>query len=218
MHTHRVKYPRTLHLPWSPGATSDDKILNDTRAFEGREVIVTEKMDGENTTLYRDGMHARSLDSRHHPSRDWIKRLQGAMGWQIPEGWRVCGENLYAQHSIRYEQLRSYFYVFSVWDERRVCLSWDATCEWAELLGLEVVPVLYRGPWDEAAIEALGDTLDLTCQEGYVVRCADAFEASAFASSVAKWVRAHHVQTDTHWMHQAVVANGLASSDDSALR
>lgn len=25
----RVKYPRTSHLPWSPGATSDDKILQD---------------------------------------------------------------------------------------------------------------------------------------------------------------------------------------------
>lgn len=43
-------------------------------------VVITEKMDGENTTLYRDGLHARSLDSRHHPSRNWVKPngLRGA--------------------------------------------------------------------------------------------------------------------------------------------
>jgi RNA ligase len=96
----RCKYPRTPHLPWSPGASEDDVKLDGCLKFQGREVVVTEKMDGENTSLYRNGLHARSLDSRHHPSRDWIKAWHGGIAHHIPEGWRLCGENVYARHSI----------------------------------------------------------------------------------------------------------------------
>lgn len=72
----RTKYPRTAHLPWSPGATSDDIYQGNLSPFAGKQVVVTEKMDGENTTLYRDFVHARSIDSRFHPSRTWVKALQ----------------------------------------------------------------------------------------------------------------------------------------------
>lgn len=71
----RVKYPRTFHLPWSRSYTHDDKVLKHVQHFEGKEVVVTEKMDGENTTMYRDYLHARSIDSKDHPSRHWIKNV-----------------------------------------------------------------------------------------------------------------------------------------------
>ena len=80
--------------------------------FETQEVIVLEKLDGENTSLYKDAIHARSLSSGHHPSRTWVKTLQGSMGYRIPEGWRICGENVYACHSIHYTALTSYFMSF----------------------------------------------------------------------------------------------------------
>src|SRR5829696_5384608 len=101
-------------------------LVADLSALSGREVVVTEKLDGENTTMYADGLHARSLDSAHHPSRAWVKALQGRIGPGIPAGWRVCGENLYARHSIPYEDLDSWFYGFSVWDGED-CLDWDRT-------------------------------------------------------------------------------------------
>ena len=47
LYTGLVKYPRTWHLPWSEGKTKDDRTLSDCKQFEGREVVVTEKMDGE---------------------------------------------------------------------------------------------------------------------------------------------------------------------------
>jgi hypothetical protein len=50
--TNRVKYPRTFHLPWSPGRGKDDKGHSGTSMFEGKEVVVTVKMDGECTSLY----------------------------------------------------------------------------------------------------------------------------------------------------------------------
>ena len=56
------KYPRTFHLPFSKGSTSDDKFLKDYSNFENKDIIVTLKMDGENTTMYNDHIHARSLE------------------------------------------------------------------------------------------------------------------------------------------------------------
>ncbi|MEV4020631.1 RNA ligase family protein [Nonomuraea angiospora] len=202
----RVHYPRTPHLPWSPGASPDDLRAGDLSGLRGREVVVTEKLDGENTTLYAGGMHARSLDSAHHPSRAWVKGLQGRIGGRIPAGWRVCGENLYARHSIAYQGLESWFYGFSVWDGDR-CLDWDRTAGFLRGLGIPVPPVLWRGVFDERALRGL--RLDLDRQEGYVVRAAEGFGREEFAGRVAKWVRPQHVRTDTHWMHATVVQNGL---------
>jgi predicted kinase len=67
--------------------------------------------------------------------------------------------------------------------------------------------VLWRGTFDERTVRAL--RVDTAGQEGYVVRTVDAFDRAEFASRVAKWVRAAHVQTDTHWMLAPVVPNGL---------
>ena len=110
----KVKYPRTYHVSWSPGKASDDKTQFDLSSFEGKYIVLTEKMDGENSTISRDYTHARSLDSADHPSRHWLKGMWGDMRYDIPEGWRICGENLYAKHSLGYDNLSSYFMVFSI--------------------------------------------------------------------------------------------------------
>lgn len=203
------KYPRTMHFPFSMSATADDKVLKSVDHFHGKEVVATMKMDGENTSLYRGGYHVRSLDSRHHPSRDWLKAFHNTFAHDIPEDWRVCGENLYARHSISYEELPSYFMGFSVWDETNTALSWDDSVEFMELLGVAPVQVLYRGPFDEALFRKMGKDWDGTKNEGFVVRLADAIAYEDFATSVAKWVRPKHVTTDTHWMHAAIVSNGV---------
>lgn len=204
----RVKYPRTLHLPWSPGVASDDK--RHACFKPDVEVAVTEKMDGENTSLYRDYIHARSLDGRPHASQDWVRALQGRVGWRIPEGWRVCGENLYARHAIAYEDLTSYFQVFNIWNESNVALSWTDTLSWAGELGLQTVPVLYRGPFDRAMIHAAWEALSHT-SEGYVVRPAESVPYDEWTQAVGKYVRAQHVQPSTkHWSRAAVIPNKLA--------
>ncbi|WP_327251177.1 RNA ligase family protein [Streptomyces sp. NBC_01244] len=205
----RTHYPRTPHLPWSPGATSDDVRTTGPgmlAGFAGREVVVTEKLDGENTTLYTDGLHARSLDSGHHPSRAWVKALQSRIGPGIPAGWRVCGENVYARHSLAYGELDAWFYGFSVWDGDH-CLDWDRTVLFLRGLGVPGPRVLWRGVFDERALRRL--RLDTARQEGYVVRTTAGFERADFGRCVAKWVRGGHVQTDTHWMYAQVVVNGL---------
>lgn len=207
MSNERIKYPRTPHLPWSPGVDPDDKILDTFDHFFGQEVVVTEKMDGENTTVYSDYMHARSIDSPHHVSRDWVKAIQARISYDLPQGWRICGENLYAKHSLKYTDLSDYFQVFSIWDEDNEALSWDETVQWCQLLNLTVVPVLWRGIWDKDAVRNI--TVDETRQEGYVVRLADSFPFEQFDQSIAKWVRKNHVQTDQHWRQGQIEPNEL---------
>lgn len=204
-----VKYPRTYHLPWSPGATSDDRILESTDQFEGRSIVVTEKMDGECTTLYNDYLHARSTEMDSHPSRARVKKLHAEMSYEIPDGWRICGENVYAKHAIPYENLKSYFLVYSIWDENNYCLPWDETVQYSKMLGLETVPVIREMIWDEDYLRTLGESIDTERQEGYVVRLADGFPYGGFRKSIAKWVRKDHVQTTHNWKRQQLVENHL---------
>jgi len=211
----RYKYPRTVHLPWSPGFSDDDLHLETLACFEDNEVVVTEKMDGENTSIYRNYIHARSIDGRHHPSRDWVKQLQAQLSIDIPNGWRLCGENLYARHSIAYENLKSYFYLFAIFNENNFCLSWDDTLEWADLLQVPTPRTLYRGPWSEAAVRSLTPNEEVC--EGYVVRHSGSFHFDDFKKNCAKWVRPGHVQSDSHWMHQAIVKNKLENNDECSL-
>lgn len=212
----RKKYPRTFHLPWSESRTEDDKTLTPAQVekmFLGKEVVVTEKLDGENTTIYSDGYcHARSMDSAHHVSRSYVKGIAAQVSCDLPAGWRLMGENLYAQHSIEYSDLPDYFILFGIADENDNALPWNDVEEYADLLGLNTAPVIYRGTYDEEKIKRLkpssskfgGDA------EGYVVRTVSGFPMGNFSRHVAKFVRKGHVQTKDHWMHTQIVPNKLS--------
>lgn len=200
-----IKYPRTPHLPWS-NFSSDDTVI---QHLQDVEVVVTEKLDGENTTMYCDYTHARSLSSGNHPSRTWVKNFWAGIRHQIPPGWRICGENVYAKHSIPYHDLRSYFYGFSVWDSSNTSLNWDSTQELLHSINIPTPATLYRGPFDPKALQALAKSLDTSTKEGYVVRPTREFHYSEFNHVVAKWVRPNHVQTNKHWSTQPVIPNKL---------
>lgn len=203
------KYPRTPHLPWSRTVGDDDKILPDDSIFLNKNVVITEKMDGENTSIYRDHLHARSIDSRYHPSRAWIANFANTFSYKMPEGWRICGENLYAKHSIKYNSLKSYFYGFSIWNENNKCLSWGETLKYFECFGITAVPILYEGIYDRNIIKRVTSNLDTKKQEGYVIRNRDSFNYDDFKCNVGKYVRKSHVQTDKHWMHSELEINNL---------
>lgn len=206
----KAKYPTTPHLPFSPGLQNDDRRIQTLAGFEGREIVVTEKMDGENTTMGIDYIHARSLDSRHHPSRDWVKKFWGEINYLILQDWRICGENVYAKHSVGYDDLSTYFYGFSIWNENNVALSWDETVlMFEEIFHITPVPVLYRGLFDMKVLEKLAETIDPIKCEGFVVRVTDAVHYDEFDTKFAKWVRKGHVQTDKHWMTAEIVPNQL---------
>jgi hypothetical protein len=205
-----IKYPRTMHLPWSASVNKDDRMLKDVNHFIGKEVVVSVKMDGENTSLYNDYIHARSIDGNSHPSRSWVKNLWNKIRYDISDGWRICGENLYAEHSIHYYDLESYFMMFSIWNEKNICLSWNETEEWAKLFEICTVPILYKGIFDENLIKELWSDKNWDTMEGYVIRLASEFSYQNFNTSIAKFVRKNHVQTTKHnWQTQRIIPNGV---------
>lgn len=212
MYEGRHKYPRTFHLPWSLSLMNDDRCLPSTSVFEGHRVIVTEKYDGEGFTGYRDGSHARSLDSANHPSRNMAKQLHAEFAHDIPEGWRMSAENTYATHSIKYRRalgnaLPSFLMGFMVWDETNTALSWDDTLAFFEMWGVVPARVLYDGVYDDALLKKMAVEQNPQLIEGYVVRLADRLPYENFFSGVAKYVRAKHVNTTTHWMSAEIVPN-----------
>ena len=203
----RFKYPRTFHLPWSEGRSDDDKVLADDSQFIGREVVVTEKIDGENTTVYPDGyVHARSIDGTSKPWQSWLYAHVCSKCSVLPEGWRICGENLYAKHSISYDgawpSIDWLFQVFGIYDADGACISWNETKEMCWKLKLCHVPEIYAGMYSRDAVKAAFDIYRAKQSrevEGYVVRVSGIFPAAEFKDNVAKFVRAHHVQTGEHW-------------------
>ena len=207
-----VKYPRTYHLPWS-NLLKDDRMLSDDSNFIGKRVICSLKMDGENVSMYNDYIHARSLESSTHETRNWVKGLWSRISYMLDDNMRICGENLYAVHSIKYDKLPSYFMMFSMWIDN-TCLSWDETLEYAEVLGLYTVPVIYDGIYDKSAIlEAFKPYEKLN--EGYVIRIADHFNYIDFRRSVAKYVRPEFRQvvnnSHGHWISKKIDVNQLDS-------
>lgn len=210
-----VKHPRLYHFPWSESLTDDDRMLRDLSGMIGKEVIVTEKADGEQTTIYNDYLHARSIDGPSHASRNMVKSFAAQWQYGLSENQRVCGENVFAAHSIAYDANNPaphHFLGFSMW-EGMTCLSWDETMENFEILGITPVRQMWRGVFDEKAIRALyNPARDWNTVEGYVVRLTDSFGYGEFRKSVAKYVRKDHVQTTQHWRHgQRIIPNTFST-------
>lgn len=209
-YTKYIKYPRTWHHPLSQGVTDDDKVLKDTSIFEGKEIVVTVKMDGENFTGYNDYCHARSIDSLNHESRNWVKTFHfNNIAYNLPETFRYCAENMFAKHSIYYDNLTTYLYGFQIWDNHK-CLSWNETLEWFELLGITPVQEVYQGIYSDKIIKDLFDNLDKEKNEGLVIRIKDEFHYKDFKKSVAKLVRKDHITNgDNHWRFKKLTPNKL---------
>jgi hypothetical protein len=136
-----TKYPRTLHFPFSPGTSSDDRILpaGYLNHLLGLDLVMTEKLDGQNNCMNKYGVFARSHTSP--TEHEWDKPL-----WQRYhlikndlKDLEIFGENMYGIHSIEYKNLESYYYVFAV-RENGVWLSWEEVKFYAAMLDFPVVP------------------------------------------------------------------------------
>ncbi len=214
-----AKYPRSFHLPWSPGGTSDDKRLKDVSALVGVEIVITEKCDGSNLTYTRTAVFSRSHSGPPaHPSFALAKATHGRIARMVSEGLSVFCEYCYAVHSIAYDALPDYSLVFGVRDDADgTWWDWDMVSAQAADLGLPTVPLVFRGTVaTEADLRALTESLSREPsafggqREGVVVRRAGSFHDADFSKNLGKWVRRDHVQTDEHWMHQSITPQRLS--------
>src|SRR5262249_2163135 len=178
-----------------------------------------EKCDGSNLTYTRHSVFSRSHSGPpSHPSFNLAKATHARIAHQIDEGLSIFCEYCYAVHSIAYGALPDYSLVFGVRDDNSGrWWDWDMVAVQAADLGLPTVPVLFRGALaSEAELISLTERLAAEPsafggqREGVVVRRAGEFADADFARSLGKWVRKGHVQTDEHWLHQAIRPQGLA--------
>ncbi len=210
------KYGRTFHYPFSPGTTSDDRINHeywkDMTAI--KKVVHTEKLDGENTCLNQYGVFARSHAApTRHPWANYLKERWHFIKNDLGD-LEIFGENLYAIHSIRYENMEHHFYVFGV----RVLdkwLAWEEVQFYATLLDfptvpeLKIVEPLTQNVFEKIALAIVKqpstfDSYDVHTQvpcrmEGIVSRNTDSFAVNDFKKNIFKYVRKDHVKTDEHW-------------------
>jgi len=214
------KYPRTWHLPFSPGGTNDDKRLINTDQFLNVIVSITEKMDGSNVCLERDNVYARSHGQPPvHISFDMLKSVHARVKHKIPKNWQVFGEWMFAKHSIKYNNLPHYLLLFAIRDiESGKWLKYDQVILFSRKIGVGIVPLLYVGSYKTAQnlkrdIESWTEQESVygTECEGIVIRLAREYSDEEFPTSVAKWVRPDHVQTDRHWKNQKLIKNELKS-------
>jgi len=208
----RFKYGRTFHLPFSQQLTGDDKLHPNPTVFNAIQTVITPKMDGENTCLYHDGfIHARSIDSTDHPSRQYVKNMWNQKAHLLPPNWRIYGENLYAQHSIPYNNLTAYFQAFAIYNEHNIRLDYDDFTKWCDELQIYYVkPIIIITSFDnlQHAQSAFQTALSQN-HEGIVITTYKGFPFDDMSLHTAKAVRENHVQTDQHWMHKPMTKNTL---------
>ncbi|AOM42439.1 RNA ligase family protein [Xenorhabdus hominickii] len=210
------KYGRTFHYPFSPGTTSDDRINHhwwqDVQKI--KQLVHTEKLDGENNCLNQFGVFARSHAAPTQSA--WTQQIR--QRWQLIKddlgNIEIFGENLYAIHSIEYRHLEEYFFVFAA-RIKDSWLSWEEVKFYAALFDFPTVPeiILPETQCEPAFMQNIIETAkqdsrlsswDTKTQqrcsmEGIVSRDAGEYLVTDFSHHVFKYVRKNHVKTDIHW-------------------
>jgi RNA ligase (TIGR02306 family) len=155
---------------------------------EGEEVLITEKIEGENFTsvFLEDKLWVRSRNyfkkdepdshwwdvARHYNLADKLKALPGLAIWgEIyggVKGWKYdC--------SVTNNRIQRKVRLFDIWDvTHHKFLEWDEVVRIADQIGIETVPVLYRGGWKtDRSLHVLAEgqsTIGSCVKEGWVMR------------------------------------------------
>jgi hypothetical protein len=208
-----MKYPRTPYLPFSLTIDKGDRIYYDPQLkdFIGTEIVITEKLDGGNCCLSNCRVYARShSEETKCKTFDLLKNKFNKVRHLVPINYDIYGENCYAIHSIKYNELSDVFFMFSILDRSNdMFKSWDCVIDTAKMLNFSVVPELFRGVVNnyDQLVSLVNSFMNKgsvfgsydSNREGIVMRVTHEFKFVYFTEYVAKCVRENHVQTDMHW-------------------
>jgi len=113
-------------------------------------------------------------------------------------------------HSIEYNELTSYFYLFAVLDlKTNEWYSWDNVCAIAKEYNIPTVPLLFRGTFDSLQeiekwmtkrMKEKSTVSSSVTPEGFVIRNVNEFAVEDMEKNMAKYVRHGHVQTEADWV------------------
>lgn len=211
---------KTFHVPWSEGTDSTDRknwnYWTDIQSI--KELVFTEKLDGQGSCLNEFGVFARSHAApSDKPWDDYLKVKHARIVSDLKaEHIELFGESMYAIHSIEYPRLDEHFKLFAVRQLDR-WLSWEEVKEWAFMFDMSTVPVIGRRMVADFNEESLKEYVKETAKgpsafgsldvlenkpcsmEGIVFRNVEGYHVDGFVQNVFKIVRKSHVRTSDRW-------------------
>lgn len=160
---------------------------------EGEEVVITEKLDGSNAA-FAYAPDAKDGDPLWVKSRNYyLKEDYDNMYWQAARNYNLkvaledhaglvfFGELYGHVKGFKYDclvdqgKLTPKLRIFDIWDANKMkFLNWDEVEKITKEIGLETVPVLYKGPWKPGkelwSLAEGQSVLGNNVREGFVVR------------------------------------------------
>lgn len=175
------------------------------RFEEGEEVLITEKIEGENFSVLHDGdrlwVRSRANFKLENPDSHWWKTV---LAMELKEKLSIFpmlafqGELYGGVKHFPYDCDRSTdkflrkLRIFDIWDTKaRKYLEWSEVEKFSAAVGLELVPELYRGPWKtDKSLYTLAEgksTIGENIREGTVMRSIpNAFDPYMNGRKIAK--------------------------------
>lgn len=204
-HNIKLKYPRTPYLECTSSIQEGDRVIANIDNLINKEIIITEKIDGGNTCIYQGQIYARSTNEpTKHPSFDFVKTNYM---WRFSafEDLIFYCENMYAIHSIEYQNLYSYLYILGIRYED-IWLSWEDTSDISSYISMPIAPFISRRVFnsEEELYSFVLDELDKPSllggvREGIVIRNSNEFNYEDFDINVAKAVSNKFINKDQDW-------------------
>jgi RNA ligase (TIGR02306 family) len=158
-------------------------------AFEdGEQVLITEKLEGENCTIvYAEDklwVRSRNFFKRDEPDSHWWdlpRRLDLENKLKLFPGLAIWFELYGGVRNWKYDcsvvdgRLQRNGRIFDVFDtKRKKFLEWQAVEEISKQIGMDTVPVLYKGEWKtDRSLHHLAEgksTIGSCVREGFVMR------------------------------------------------
>ena len=150
------RYPRIPHLLGGRGTPDDDVLDDDAREHLLRkEVVVEEKLDGANVSLWQDDGLVQvalrggpgSMDRAGHLGRlrAWLGGHHAEVTALLHGGLVAYGEWLLLTHTVSYDRLPDYLVLLDLLDTSGAWLAPDDRNRRCSESGLPVPPEVWRG-------------------------------------------------------------------------
>lgn len=223
-----IKYPRTPHLLGSQIQKGDDLEIVSPAEFEGRFLVVEEKLDGANSAISFENEDTIILQSRGHVLsggprerqfdlfKRWANSYRDVLWGMLGSRYVVYGEWLYARHTIPYDNLPHYFLEFDVLDrEADQFLSTERRRKLLANGPFVSVPVLSQGPrntFDDLIGRSAFSSSEV--MEGLYIK----YEEDGRVCGRYKFVRSSFTQVveqeGIHWLDRPLEPNHLMDGVD----
>jgi hypothetical protein len=225
--------PQLAQLPISYGnrpnesMSPNEKVLSeeDTEAFIWTDIVITEKMDGMGVCITKDNAYFKGnpLETADNHHVQWINALRGRYLPRLQKALftdtQLFCEMCFNKKNIQYKGLKDFLMCIGIMENSGVWWPWVDARDYADILGLSMVPELYYG-----SVKTIPH-LERLCQhlmysrpffgdkkEGLVIRTADTFSHSEITENMTKFVPYWYISQNREWKNRPLMYNAMEIS------